>query len=86
MAERTNLEHFLEKAETTLEEAQKAFNNSQRVQPEEPENYIQAQTHLEELSMELDTLMHAATPEQRDQLYRTQIQVNQLKNHFILRR
>ncbi|KHF40285.1 DUF2524 family protein [Halalkalibacter okhensis] len=86
MAERTHLEHFLEKAETTLEEAQKTFDDSQRVQEGDYGEYIQAQRNLQELNDELGTLMHAATPEQRDQLYRTQIQVNQLQNHFILKR
>ncbi|MDT8859953.1 YtzC family protein [Alkalihalobacillus sp. MEB130] len=86
MAERTHLEHFLERAEATLEIAQQTFNDSQRVQPGDPDEYTQAQRDLQDLNDELDTLMHAATPEQRDQLHRTQIQVNQLQNHFILKR
>lgn len=86
MAERKIVAEWLEKAEETIEQAKQTFDNSQRVQPGDPDEYIEAQRHLEEMSIELDVIMRAATKEQRNQLNRTQQQLRQLQNHFILRR
>ncbi len=86
MAERKIVAEWLEKAEETIEQARQTFEDSQRVQPGDPDDYIEAQRHLEEISMELDVLMHSATKEQRNQLNRAQQQLRQLQNHFILRR
>lgn len=85
MAERRQVELWLEKVEETLEQAQQTFENSQRVQGGDPEEYIQAQAQLEEVSIELDALIRATTPEQRDQLNRAQQQLRQLQSHMILR-
>ncbi|TWI58924.1 DUF2524 family protein [Halalkalibacter nanhaiisediminis] len=86
MAERKIVAEWLEKAEEIIEQAKQTFDNSQRVQPGDPDEYIEAQRHLEEMSIELDVIMRAATKEQRNQLNRTQQQLRQLQNHFILRR
>ena len=86
MAERTQVAQFLEEVEMTLRGAQQVFDDSQRVEAGDPEHYMQVQSHLQQLDDELDTLLHAAAPEQRDELYRAQIQVHQMQNHFILKR
>ncbi|WP_157800991.1 DUF2524 family protein [Bacillus solitudinis] len=85
MTERTQLKEFLQKAEETLEVAQKALDDAHRVQPGDPSEYSHAQLQLEEISDELDALIHAATPEQRYELTRTQQQIRQLQNHMILK-
>ncbi|MCM3713533.1 DUF2524 family protein [Halalkalibacter oceani] len=86
MAEHSSLEQSLQKAEKTLAEAEQVFEHAQRLEGTDPDQYRQAQLQLEEISEELDALSRAATPEQRDQVSRTQQQVRQLQNHFILRR
>ncbi|WP_227936247.1 DUF2524 family protein [Alkalihalobacillus deserti] len=86
MAERTHVAQFLEEVEMTLQGAQQVFNDSQRVEAGDLEDYTKVQTQLQQLDDELDTLLHAATPEQRDELYRAQLQVHQMQNHFILKR
>ncbi|ARK30364.1 DUF2524 family protein [Halalkalibacter krulwichiae] len=86
MAERTHVAQFLEQVEMTLQGAQKVFDDSQRVEAGDPEEYTFMQNQLQEMDQELETLLHAATPEQRDELYRAQIQVRQMQNHYILKR
>jgi hypothetical protein len=86
MTERTQMKNWLRKAEETMEFAQKALDDSHRIQPGDPGVYSQAQLHLEEMNDELVGLISAATPEQRYELTRTQEQIRQLQNHMILKR
>ncbi|WP_100372758.1 DUF2524 family protein [Bacillus sp. FJAT-45037] len=85
MANRDQLDMCLEKAEATLMAAQKVFDDSRRVQPGTEEEYTNAQLMLEEMGEELDDLLRAATPQQRDQLNRKQQQLRQLQNHMIIK-
>jgi polyhydroxyalkanoate synthesis regulator phasin len=86
MAERTHVAQFLEEVEMTLQGAQKVFDDSQRIESGDPGDYTNVQLQLQQVEDELETLMKAAAPEQRDELYRAQLQVRQLQNHFILKR
>jgi hypothetical protein len=85
MANRDQMDECMEKAEGIIEAAQKVFDDARRVQPGTDEEYTNAQMMLEEISGELDDVLRAATPEQRDQLNRKQQQIRQLQNHMILR-
>ncbi|GAE34618.1 DUF2524 family protein [Halalkalibacter akibai] len=86
MAERTQVAQFLEEVEMTLLGAQKVFDDSQRVEAGDPEEYTHMQMQLQEMDQELETLLRAAAPEQRDELYRAQLQVRQMQNHYIIKR
>ncbi|NEU31205.1 YtzC family protein [bacterium LRH843] len=86
MAEMKQVEQWLDKARETIDHAEQVFEDSQRVQVGDPEDYLSAQMQLEEVNSHLDALVRAATPEQRDQLIRTQQQLRQIQNHMILRR
>ncbi len=81
---RKEVESLIEKAEMTIEHAKQVFADSQRVEPGNPDEYIEAQQQLEEMNGHLNTLLRVAPPEQRDQLIRTQQQLRQIQNHLII--
>ncbi|WP_165763698.1 DUF2524 family protein [Halalkalibacter urbisdiaboli] len=85
MTERTQMKEMLQKAEEVMEVAQKALEDSHRINEGDPMEYSNAQLELEHISEDLDALMHAATPEQRYELERTQQQIRQLQNNMILK-
>lgn len=84
MAERKEVEKFLEKAEVTIDYAQQVFEDSLRVEPGDRYEYYDAQLKLEEINNDLEALLRVATPEQRDQLIRKQHELRQLQNHMII--
>ncbi|MED1601788.1 MULTISPECIES: YtzC family protein [Alkalihalophilus] len=86
MANREQMESCMEKAESVIEQVQKVFDDARRVQPGTDEEYTNAQMMLEEMSGELDDVLRAATPEQREALNRKQQQIRQLQNNMILKR
>ncbi|MBP3950647.1 DUF2524 family protein [Bacillus suaedae] len=86
MTERSHLKQFLEKVDMTMEQAEAIFDESQKIESVDEQEYIQTQTQLEELHGELEGLIRAATPEQREELNRTQQQIRQLQNHMILKK
>ncbi len=85
MAEREEVMKLIEKAEMTIDDAKRVYEDSMRVQPGDPETYYDAQSQLEALHNEFEALLRVATPEQRDQLMRKQQQLRQLQNQMIVR-
>lgn len=85
MTERKQVEEWMEKALETMEYAKQVHEDSMRVEQGDPDDYIDAQQQLEQVNGHLDALLRVATPEQREQLTRTQQQLRQIQNQLIVR-
>ncbi|KMK76393.1 DUF2524 family protein [Alkalihalobacillus pseudalcaliphilus] len=85
MTVRKQLDNFMNKAEETMQYAEVALANMQKVQPMYLEDFQRAQLALQEISEELTDLKRSATKEQQYHLSRTEEQLRQLQNRYILK-
>ncbi|GAF65241.1 hypothetical protein BTS2_2139 [Bacillus sp. TS-2] len=86
MTGRKQVESILNKAENSMKYAEMALANARRVQPIYKDDLQKAQEALMEVSDELIGIKKAASKQQQYQLLRTEQQMRQLQNRFILRR
>lgn len=74
----------LEKIDEILQFAEGELNSYKQVQGGDELKFDEAQQQLEQVNMQIERLLSSATPEQRDQLFRGQQQINQMQNKMIL--
>ena len=84
MATHDQVKIQLQQVDETLQFAEEQLNNEKQMQGGDEIKYDEAQQQLEQLNMQIERMLASATPEQRDQLFRAQQQVNQMQNKMIL--
>ncbi|MDP4162077.1 MAG: YtzC family protein [Bacillota bacterium] len=84
MATRQSMEEFLQKCEDTIRYAQEQFKQSSLQEQYNNENYTSALQGLESTYNELCDLAHSANAQQREQLHRMRLQLQQVQNNMIL--
>lgn len=84
MATHDQVRQQLQQVDEILQFAEGQLNSAKQVQGGDELKYDEAQQQLEQINMQIERLLASATPEQRDQLFRAQQQVNQMQNKMIL--
>lgn len=84
MATHEQVKLQMQQVDEILQYAEEQLNSAKQVQGGDDMKYDEAQQQLEEMNMKIERLLSSATPEQRDQLFRAQQQVNQMQNKMIL--
>jgi hypothetical protein len=84
MATHDQVKLMLAKVDEIQQFAEAQLNAARQVQGGDELQYDEAQQQLEQVNMQIESLLRSATPEQRDQLFRAQQRVNQMQNKMIL--
>lgn len=74
----------LQQIDEILQFAEAELNSAKQVQGGNELKYDEAQQQLEQMNMQIESLLRSATPEQREELTRARQQVNQMQNKMIL--
>ncbi|UII55281.1 YtzC family protein [Cytobacillus spongiae] len=86
MATRQSMEQLLEQCETALQHAQEQYKQSSRQEHYNDDEYAVAMQELENAYNDLTQLAHSANSQQREQLHRMRLQLQQAQNHMTLLR
>ncbi|MDE3839973.1 DUF2524 domain-containing protein [Bacillus methanolicus] len=86
MATRESMEDFLQQCEDTIRLAQKHYEDGRKQQHFDKDGYTAALQQLETTYNDLAHLAHSANAQQREQLHRKRLQIQQLQNDMILLR
>ncbi len=84
MATRESVENLLQKCEDTISFAQDQFKESSLQEHYNNDNYTDALQQLEEAYHDIAKMAHSANAQQREQLHRIRLQIQQLQNTMIL--
>ncbi len=84
MATRASVDDHIHRAEEVLTFAEKQLEEAKKQEHYNEEGYSQAQLELEKLAFDLDTLMQSGNQQQKEQVYRIQLQVREMQQHMIL--
>jgi hypothetical protein len=84
MATRESMESLMQKCEDTLRFAQNQYKESSLQQHYNNDDYQKALQELEETYQDICTMAHSANSQQREQLHRMRLQLQQIQNTMIL--
>ncbi|SFM02557.1 Protein of unknown function [Gracilibacillus orientalis] len=84
MATRDSVENLFIEGQHIIQQAEEQLDMSNRNQFLLNEDYTNAHLELETLSQNIDKLMNSANAQQREQLHRFQLVVNEKLNDMIL--
>ncbi|QGH36983.1 DUF2524 family protein [Gracilibacillus salitolerans] len=84
MATRDSVENLLIEGQHIIQQAEEQLDMSNRNQFLLNEDYTNAHLELEKLSQSIDRVMASANAQQREQLHRFQLVVNEKLNDMIL--
>jgi hypothetical protein len=84
MATRQSMEEFFERCEEVIRNAEDQFIDANRQEHYNDNTYIEALQEIETIYNELTNLAHSANGQQREQLHRMRLQIQQLQNSMIL--
>jgi galactitol-specific phosphotransferase system IIB component len=84
MATRQSVEQFLQRCEETISQAIEQMNIARQQEHCNINEYTNAQQQLEDLVMDLAHLALSCNAQQREQLHRKRLQIQQLQNDMIL--
>lgn len=84
MATRQSVESFLQRCEDVLRNAQEQYVEANKQEHFNDADYTAALQQLEETYNDLADLAHSANGQQREQLHRMRLQLQQLQNSMIL--
>lgn len=84
MATRASMEQFMQQCKETIQFAEEQFENSNKQQHYNGEDYQMALQQLENAYNDLAQLAHSSNSQQREQLHRMRLQLQQLQNQMIL--
>ncbi len=84
MATRQSVEAFLQRCEDSLRNGQEQITTARRQEAYNENEYTNAQLQLEEVTNELAKLATSCNGQQREQLHRMRLQLQQLQNDMIL--
>jgi Protein of unknown function (DUF2524) len=84
MGDRSAIQETLSMAQEAVDLAKEQLNISRLQESYNGIEYSQAQQLLETATMEIEKLERLAVPEQKDELYRKRLQIQQLQNEMII--
>ncbi|AQX53440.1 YtzC family protein [Priestia flexa] len=84
MATRQSVDKLLQQCEDALRYAQSQLSEGMKQEHYNDTEYTKAQLGLENAYKELEELAHSANDQQREQLYRMRLQIQQTQNQMIL--
>ncbi|WEZ09215.1 YtzC family protein [Priestia flexa] len=84
MATRQSVDKLLQQCEDALRYAQSQLSEGMKQEHYNDTEYTKAQLGLENAYKELEGLAHSANDQQREQLYRMRLQIQQTQNQMIL--
>lgn len=86
MATRDSMDELFEKCEAVLRNAETQYTISSRQEHYNEDNYTIAMQELEQAYNEIAKMSLSANAQQRDQLHRMRLQIQQIQNDMTLRR
>jgi len=84
MATRQSIDELMQKCEDVLRFAHNQYTESSTQEHYNDDNYTEALQQLEGTYNEIAQLAHSANGQQREQLHRMRLQVQQVQNQMIL--
>ncbi|WLR50298.1 DUF2524 family protein [Bacillus tianshenii] len=84
MGTRSSIEEGLKQAHEIFEKAKKQMDTYRKQEHYNQTEYTEAQTEISDMLRELDVLGHSGNPQQKEQVYRAQLQLRQLLNDMVL--
>ena len=84
MATRKSMDDFFQRCEQVIKEAEEQFDVANRQEHYNSGEYTSALQQLEESYNDLADLAHSANGQQREQLHRMRLRIQQLQNTMIL--
>ncbi|MFK4997365.1 YtzC family protein [Bacillus sp. N9] len=84
MATRQSIDHFLNRCESAILAAEKQYEEAKKQEHYYDVEFSEAQQDLEKMVIELEKLSNCSNAQQREQLYRKRLQLQQLQNQMIL--
>jgi hypothetical protein len=84
MATRQSVDEFLQRCEDVIRYAKEQYTEAQKQEHYNDTEYTKAQQMIEEANNELAHLALSCNAQQREQLHRMRLQLQQLQNEMIL--
>jgi hypothetical protein len=84
MATRDSMNELKQQCEDVLRFANEQYQESSLQQQYNDDNYIQALQQLESAYNDIATMAHSANGQQREELHRMRLQIQQVQNNMIL--
>ncbi|WP_419955863.1 YtzC family protein [Neobacillus niacini] len=84
MATRASMDALMQQCEDVIRNAQDQFKESSLQEHYNNDAYTQALQQLEQTYQDIAKMAHSANGQQRDQLHRMRLQIQQLQNNMIL--
>lgn len=84
MATRQSVDELLQQCEDAIRNAQEQYKESSKQEHYNDDDYVQAMQTLEDSYNDLAKLAHSANAQQRDQLHRMRLQLQQFQNQMTL--
>ncbi|WHX99672.1 YtzC family protein [Neobacillus sp. DY30] len=84
MATRASMDALIQQCEDVIRYAQDQFKESSLQEQYNNDGYTQALQKLEQTYQDIAKMAHSANGQQRDQLHRMRLQIQQLQNNMIL--
>ncbi|MBM7715850.1 YtzC family protein [Siminovitchia sp. FSL H7-0308] len=84
MATRQSIEHFINRCETAIINAEEQYDLGSRQEHHYDIEYSDAMQELEAMLVQLRKISDSANPEQRERLHRVRLKIQQLQNKMIL--
>ncbi|MDN3018159.1 YtzC family protein [Paenibacillus sp. BSR1-1] len=84
MATRESMETLMQQCEDAIRYAQDQYKDSSLQEHYNNDDYTKALQTLEETYQDIAKMAHSANSQQREQLHRMRLQIQQLQNNMIL--
>ncbi|KMY53365.1 MULTISPECIES: YtzC family protein [Bacillaceae] len=84
MATRQSVDECLERCQSAINHAEEQYKEAARQEHDNDGNFSGSQFMLEDAYNELDKLLLSANAQQREQLHRMRLQLQQVQNSMIL--
>jgi len=84
MATRDSMETLMQQVEDTIRYAEDQYKNSSLQEHYNDDDYTTALQQLEETYQDVCTMAHSANSQQREQLHRMRLMIQQIQNSMII--
>ncbi|MEH7355497.1 YtzC family protein [Neobacillus drentensis] len=84
MATRESMDNLMQQVEDTIRYAEEQYKQSSLQEHYNDDNYTDALQQLEETYQDIAKMAHSANSQQKEQLHRMRLQLQQLQNSMIL--
>jgi len=84
MATRESMDNLMQQVEDAIRYAEEQYKQSSLQEHYNDDNYTDALQQLEETYQDIAKMAHSANSQQREQLHRMRLQLQQLQNSMIL--